>query len=87
MLELTSKEISAGFSTLGARLLSLRLAGVELLAGGGSDEECLAGDWTAGAICGRVAGRISFARFSLDGISYQLAANMGAHQQIGRAHV
>ncbi len=83
MLELTSKEISAGFSTLGARLLSLRFAGVELLAGGGSNEECLAGDWTAGAICGRVAGRISSARFSLDGISYQLAANMGAHQLHG----
>ena len=83
MLELKSKEIRARFSTLGARLMSLQFAGAELLAGGGSDEECLAGDWTAGAVCGRVAWRISFARFSLDGVTHQLAANMGAHQLHG----
>jgi aldose 1-epimerase len=63
--------------------VSLFVAGVDVLAGGGSDDEVLAGDWTAGAICGRVAGRISGARFTLDGIEHRLAANLGEHQLHG----
>lgn len=83
MLELTSKEIRARFTTLGARLLALEFAGADLLAGGGTDRQCLDGDWTAGAICGRMAGRISNARFSLDGSEYRLTPNVGEHQLHG----
>lgn len=83
MLELTSKDIRARFSTLGARLLSLEFAGADLLMGGGTDQQCLDGDWTAGAIRGRMAGHISHARFSLDGSEYRLTPNAGEHQLHG----
>ena len=83
MLELKSDTLRATFSTLGARLMSVEMDGVDLVAGGGTDEQLLAGDWTAGAVCGRVAGRITGARFNLDGRDYRLAANMGEHQLHG----
>lgn len=83
LLELTSANLRATFSTLGARLLSLHLDGVDLVAGGGDDDQLLAGDWTAGAVCGRIAGRISNARFTLDGVEYRLTPNMGEHQLHG----
>jgi aldose 1-epimerase len=54
-----------------------------MVAGGGTDEQLLAGDWTAGAVCGRYAGRITGARFSLDDTTYPLVANMGEHQLHG----
>ncbi|MCB1380752.1 MAG: galactose mutarotase [Alphaproteobacteria bacterium] len=83
MLELNSGKLRATFSTLGARLMSVEMDGVDLAAGGGTDEELLAGDWTAGAVCGRIAGRITNARFTLDGTEYGLTPNMGEHQLHG----
>ena len=83
MLELASGQIRARFSTLGARLLALDFAGADLVMGGGTEAELLAGDWTAGAIAGRIAGRISNARVEIDGIAYPLAKNMGEHQLHG----
>jgi aldose 1-epimerase len=83
MLELRSESIRARFTTLGARLVALDFAGADLLAGGGTDADFLAGDWTAGAVIGRVAGRISGARIAIDGMSYPLAANLGADQLHG----
>jgi len=83
MLELNSRSLRARFSTLGARLVSLYLDGTDMIMGGGSDAQIMAGDWTAGAVCGRVAGRIANARFSLDGAEHRLVANMGEHQLHG----
>lgn len=83
MLELKSPQLRATFSTLGARLVSLHIDGTDVVAGGGSDEQFLAGDWTAGAVIGRIAGRITNARFTLDGTEHKLTPNMGEHQLHG----
>lgn len=83
MLELRTGELHARFSTLGARLAGLGFGGADLTMGGGTDAELLAGDWTAGAVMGRIAGRIAQARVSIDGVEHGLAANMGEHQLHG----
>lgn len=83
MLELCSGDIRARFTTLGARLLGLDFGGADVTMGGGTDPELLAGDWTAGAVMGRIAGRISRAHVRIDGIDYALAPNMGEHQLHG----
>lgn len=83
MLELASGALRATFSTLGARLVSVIFDGADVAAGGETDEQVLAGDWTAGAVCGRVAGRIARARFMLDGQEHKLVPNMGEHQLHG----
>jgi aldose 1-epimerase len=82
-LELTNEILTVRFSTLGARLMSVVFDGHDCIAGGGSDEQLLAGDWTAGAVCGRYAGRITNARFVLDGAEHKLVPNMGEHQLHG----
>jgi aldose 1-epimerase len=82
-LELSSRELQVSFSTLGARLMSVVFDGHDCLAGGGSEEQLLAGDWTAGAVCGRFAGRITKARIVIDGVEHKLVANMGEHQLHG----
>lgn len=83
MLELTSDTIRARFTTLGARLVSLDFAGADMLMGGGSDADLLAGDWTAGATIGRIAGRITNSRITIDDTNYPLAQNFGEHQLHG----
>ena len=83
MHELKSADLRVTFSNLGARLMSVTLDGVDLVAGGGTDEQLLAGDWTAGAVCGRIAGRITNARIDIDGTEYRLAPNMDGHQLHG----
>jgi len=83
MLELRTDQIRASFTTLGARLVSLDFAGADVVMGGGSDEDILAGDWTTGAIAGRIAGRITNSRITIDGIEYPLAKNFGEHQLHG----
>jgi aldose 1-epimerase len=67
----------------GARLVSVIMDGVDVVQGGGTVAQLQAGDWTAGAVCGRHAGRISNARFTLDGVEHKLVPNMGAHQLHG----
>ncbi|MBI2717835.1 MAG: galactose mutarotase [Rhizobiales bacterium] len=83
MLELRSGDLRVTFSRLGARLVSVFFGDADMMAGGGNDEQFLAGDWTAGAICGRIAGRITRARFRLDGVEHRLVPNMGEHQLHG----
>lgn len=83
MLELASGSIRATFSELGARLGSVFLDGIDVIAGGGTDEQVQAGEVYAGTVCGRYAGRITHAKFSLEGRDYTLAANMGPHQLHG----
>ena len=83
MLELKTDQIRASFTTLGARLVSLEFAGADVVMGGGTDEDILAGDWTTGAIAGRIAGRITHSRINLDGVEYPLAKNFGEHQLHG----
>ena len=83
MLELNSDQIRARFTTLGARLVSLDFAGADMLMGGGSDEDIMGGDWTAGAVIGRIAGRITNARITIDGTDYPLTRNFGEHQLHG----
>jgi aldose 1-epimerase len=82
-LQLTSSAITATFSTLGARLVALEFEGVDVVRGGGSDLNLLTGDWTAGAVCGRHAGRITNASFVIDGVTHHVQPNMGAHQLHG----
>lgn len=83
MLALGTDRIRARFTTLGARLVALDFAGADVVMGGGTDEDILAGDWTTGAIAGRIAGRITNARINIDGTEYPLVPNMGAHQLHG----
>ncbi len=83
MLELRSAALRVTFSPLGARLISVFFDGVDVAAGGGTDAEFLAGDWTAGAVCGRVAGRISNARFALDGQMIHVTPSEGENQLHG----
>lgn len=83
MLELRSANIVARFSALGARLTSCVVDGVETAFGAGPDDNMMAGDIFAGAVCGRHAGRISKASFPLDGKIVQLKPNYGAHQLHG----
>ena len=82
-LELHTGLIHARFSTLGARLVALDFAGADCVMGGGSEADILGGDWTTGAIAGRIAGRIAHARISIDGTEYPLAKNFGEHQLHG----
>jgi aldose 1-epimerase len=83
MLAIGSDKIRARFTTLGARLVSLDFAGADCVMGGGRDEDILAGDWTTGAVAGRMAGRITKSRIAIDGIEYPLVPNMGEHQLHG----
>ena len=83
MLALGTDRIRARFTTLGARLVALDFAGADVVMGGGTDEDILAGDWTTGAIAGRIAGRITNSRINIDGTEYPLVPNMGAHQLHG----
>jgi aldose 1-epimerase len=68
---------------LGARLVALEFEGVDVVRGGGSDLNLLTGDWTAGAVCGRHAGRITNASFVIDGLTHHVQPNMDKHQLHG----
>ena len=83
MFTLKNDKLEVHLSSFGARIVGVIMDGVDLTQGGGTEEQLLAGDWTAGAVCGRHAGRISHARFKLDGKEYELTPNMGEHQLHG----
>jgi aldose 1-epimerase len=83
VLELKSDALHVTLSTLGARLVSVFHDGTDLLAGGIDETQIMTGDWTTGIVCGRFAGRITNARFELDGVEHKLVPNMGAHQLHG----
>jgi aldose 1-epimerase len=81
--QLVSAALTATFSTLGARLVSLVVDGVDVVMGGGTDAEFLAGDWTTGIVCGRHAGRITHSTFEIDGVVHKVLPTFGAHQLHG----
>ncbi len=83
MITLSSPSLTASFSTLGARLVSLIVDGVDVVMGGGTDAEFLAGDWTTGIVCGRHAGRITNSTFEIDGVTHKVQPTFGAHQLHG----
>jgi aldose 1-epimerase len=83
MLKLSSSSIAVTFSSLGARLVSLTYDGVDVTMGGGTDLDVIRGDWTAGAVCGRVAGRIADSRFEIDGATHQVLPTFDVHQLHG----
>lgn len=86
MIELKSPHITVGLLPLGARIASCMVDGVETCFGTGSEDELARGDLYSGVICGRHAGRITNARFPLDGAVIALAPNMGEHQLHGGPH-
>jgi aldose 1-epimerase len=75
MLTLRAPGIVARFSPVGARLVSCVVDGVEMVFGNGLAEDVLKGDIYAGSVCGRHAGRVTNARFPLDGEVVQLVPN------------
>jgi aldose 1-epimerase len=83
MPELKSKILAARFSALGAKIVSLHVDGVDVVVGPGSDADALAYDSYTGAITGRHAGRITKARYFLDGQEIRLAANVDGDQLHG----
>ena len=83
MLELKSKTHRATFSQLGAKLVSFFVDGVDVVAGPGSDADALASDAYTGSVTGRYAGRITGAKFTLDGKEIRLVPNVGADQLHG----
>jgi aldose 1-epimerase len=82
MLELRSSTLRATFHPLGARIVSLfapdaKGSLVDVAMGGGTEAEFRAGEIWAGAVCGRVTGRIAKARFPLEGRTIELTPNEG----------
>ena len=83
MLELKSKLFKASFSNLGAKLVSMHVNGVDVVVGPGNDAEALAHDAYTGSVTGRYAGRITKARFELDGREVKLVPNVNEDQLHG----
>ncbi len=82
-MKLISPQITATFSTLGARLVSLIIDGIDVVMGGGTDADFLSGDWTTGIVCGRHAGRITNSTFEIDGVIHKVLPTFDAHQLHG----
>jgi aldose 1-epimerase len=83
MLELRNSRIHAIFSPMGARLQSLIVDGVDVVVGNALEFDLNTGDQSAGAVCGRFAGRIARAQFPLDGKIIKLVPNRGDYQLHG----
>lgn len=83
MLELKNSKLHARFDTAGARLQSLIVDGVDVVVGNKLNFDIKTGDQSAGAVCGRFAGRISKAQFPLEGEIIQLVPNRGGYQLHG----
>ena len=80
---LTSDELCVRISDYGARLLSFRFDGTEMLFGPDSVEGMKEDTCYCGSICWRVANRIAGGQFVLDGRTYELATNNGANHLHG----
>lgn len=81
----------ASLHPLGARLHALRVPGTDgrlrdIVCGHDTPAEHIGGDRFGGVICGRYAGRIGGARFTLDGVTHRLSANQGANILHGGAN-
>lgn len=76
LFELSSDSLTVQITNYGARIVSVRKDGVELVHGPKTLEDILADKSTyAGAICGRVANRIRGGKFTLEGKEYELMTN------------
>ena len=75
----------ATFSARGAALMRLRVAGADVVLGFPDPARYDANHPYLGAIAGRFANRIAQGRFELDGRSYSLPCNDGAHHLHGGA--
>ena len=85
---LRSPEIRAQISNLGCHILSLQTKDREgrwddVILSYQDVRDCFYDDSCMGAVVGRVANRIGNASFTLNGITYQLAANCGPHHLHG----
>lgn len=83
MLELRNSRLHAIFDPMGARLQSLFIDGVDVVVGNALDFDVATGDQSAGAVCGRIAGRITKAQFPFDGKTIKLVPNRGDYQLHG----
>ena len=83
MLELKSKTLAVRFSALGAKIEAVHVDGVDVIVGPGTDADALAYDSYTGTVTGRHAGRITKARYSLDGQEVKLVANVDDDQLHG----
>lgn len=80
---LQSAALELRISNFGARLISVKHRGDELLYGPKSLDELIADQCYCGAICGRVANRIAGGHFELNGESYQLPINNSSNHLHG----
>lgn len=80
---LTGEGLDVLVTNYGARLLSFRYAGVDMLYGPKTPAEVPADTCYCGSICGRVANRIAGGLFELDGKPYRLAVNNGPNHLHG----
>ena len=94
-VDLYSLENSSGLgvdiATYGGSLVSLRVPdargrAADVALGFDGLGGYLAQDWYCGSLVGRVANRISLARFTLDGRTHDLDRNHGRHQLHGGSH-
>ena len=76
----------ASFTPHGASLVRLRVAGADLVLGFSDPARYAAEHPYLGVVAGRYANRIAHARFALDGRTYALSRNDGAHHLHGGAH-
>jgi len=83
MLTIKSPGLKATFSTYGARLIALEVDGIDVVFGNSMKEEHDVWDNSAGVTCGRHAGRISGAEFTLDGEIHKLVPNRDGFQLHG----
>lgn len=81
--ELKTETLAVRVSNYGARLVSFKRNGKDMLYGPKTAEELLSDECYCGAICGRVANRIEKGMFNLDGVTYRLAVNNGPNHLHG----
>ena len=86
MHTIKSAALKATFSDYGARLLGLEVDGVDVVFGTPLNEAHDTWDNSAGVTCGRHAGRISGAKFTLDGVEHKLHPNRDGFQLHGGPH-
>ncbi len=74
---LQSDDLQVCIANYGARLVFVKHHNRDLLYGPKTTEGILTDECYCGAVCGRVANRIARGRFSLHGVTHQLAINNG----------